>query len=270
MQIKKLFQLVAKTLKAYFSRKSFLVIFSAFLLLMLWGFHGNLELLKLVLPTWSAPGVDTTTRPPILPWIPWDRELIPFWGGALLLVLIPVLLILFVFKEPLRNYGLALPPKEKRKEGLFVFLLLVLVMAPAFYIGSLDQGMQNTYPFYKNFSSTGQFILYELSYFPFFLAIEFIFRGYLLFGLSSLKEPTDELNKPTSYFIGYSVAIQMLPYVIWHLGKPLPELWSTPIWGLVTGILTYYLRSIWPVTLAHWVLNILLDIFILKQFQLLF
>ena len=198
MQLKSLLQVVGRTLKAYFSRKPFLIISSAFLLLMLWGFHGNLELLELVLPNWSAPGVNTTGRTPVLTWVPWDRELISFWGGALLLVFVPVLLIVFVFREPLRNYGLALPPKEKRKEGLLVFLLLVLVMAPLFYIGSRDQGMQNTYPFYKNFQSVGQFILYELSYFPFFIAIEFMFRGYLLFGLDNLKTPTDELKQPAT------------------------------------------------------------------------
>lgn len=261
--MKELLHGIGKTLGFYFRQKPFIVIISSFLALMLWGYHGNLELLKLIVPDWSPPGVNTQGRQPILSWVPWDRELISFWVGFGLVVALPALLIRFHFKEPLGNYGLALPPKEKRGQGLIAFLLLVAVLAPTFYIGSLDKDMQATYPFYKNFTSVSQFIVYELSYFPFFIAIEFIFRGYLLFGLSSLNASQSE--KANAYFIGYGLAIQMLPYTAWHLGKPLPELWGTPVWGLVTGIITYRLRSIWPVTLAHWVLNIFLDALILKH-----
>jgi hypothetical protein len=269
MKWKELLSLIGKTLKLYFSQKPFLIIFSAFLLLMLWGYHGNLELLKLLIPSWTEPGSDPAGRKPILPWVPWDRELISFWGGAFLVVVIPILIIRFFFKEPLRNYGLALPPKEKRTQALGAFLLLML-LAPTFYIGSLDKGMQATYPFYKNFSSVAQFIVYEASYFPFFIAIEFIFRGYLLFGLAGLKDSKTADEPKNPLFIGYGVAIQMLPYTVWHLGKPLPELWGTPLWGLATGILTYHLRSIWPVTFAHWALNVLLDGLILHHLHKLF
>ena len=270
MKWKELLSLIWQTVKLYAGKKPFIVVSSAFLLLMLWGYHGNFELLKLLLPSWSEPGSDPVTRAAVLPWVPWDRELISFWGGAFLVVIIPVLIILFFFKEHLRNYGLALPPKDKRAQSVGAFLLLTLVLAPTFYIGSLNQGMRETYPFFKHFTSITQFVVYELSYFPFFIAIEFIFRGYLLFGLAGVAEAKDKSPRDAAYFIGYGVVIQMLPYTVWHLGKPLPELWGTPVWGLVAGILTYYLRSIWPVTLAHWVLNILLDALILKSMHVLF
>lgn len=270
MHWKELFATVGQTLKLYFGKKPFVIILSAFLLLMLWGYHGNLDLLKLLIPSWTPPGSNPLQRKPILSWVPWDRELISFWGGFLLVVVVPALLIRFHFKEPLRAYGLALPPKEKRGQGLAAFLLLVVVLAPTFYIGSLDADMQATYPFYKNLTSASQFIAYELSYFPFFVAIEFIFRGYLLFGLRNTTDAPAAADKPNPYFIGYGVIVQMLPYTAWHLGKPLPELWGTPVWGLVTGIITYHLRSIWPVTLAHWTLNIFLDAMILKSGHILF
>jgi len=35
------------------------------------------------------------------------------------------------------------------------------------------------------------------------------------------------------YFGRYALMIQMLSYTAWHLGKPLPELWGTVVWGLV-------------------------------------
>ncbi len=266
MKLPELIKLIGRTLQLYFRKKPFIIMFSAFLLLMLWGYHGNLDLLKLILPAWSPPGENTSGRPPILSWIPWDREFISFIGGALLLVVIPCILIVFFYKEPLSNYGLALPAKGKRVTGLVIFLLLVIVLLPGFYVASSNHDMSTVYPFYKNFTSIKQFIIYECSYFPFFVAIEFIFRGYLLFGLSNVKETNDT----GTYFIGYGIIIQMLSYTAWHLGKPLTELWGTPVWGLVTGIITYRLRSIWPVTMAHWVLNIFLDAMILKQLHILF
>lgn len=270
MKWKESLALVWATLRLYAGKKPFVVIVSSFLLLMLWGFHGNLDLLKLLIPSWSPPGSDPATRQPLLSWVPWDRELISFWGGALLVVVVPALIIRFGFKEPLRNYGLALPPKEKRAQGLGVFLLLLLVLLPAFYLGSRDAQMQSVYPFYKNLSSVPQFVLYELSYFPFFVAIEFIFRGYLLFGLSAMKTPADDGPQNAARFVGWGWVIQMLPYTAWHLGKPAAELWGTPVWGLVTGLLTYHLRSIWPVTLAHWALNVWLDALILHHLNKLF
>ena len=97
----------------------------------------------------------------------------------------------------------------------------------------------------------------------FFVAIEFIFRGFLLFGLAGVRD-SDVKGAGTGapgvfYFHKYALLIQMLSYTAWHLGKPAAELWGTPIWGLCAGALAYAARSIWPVTAAHWVLNIWID-----------
>jgi membrane protease YdiL (CAAX protease family) len=61
------------------------------------------------------------------------------------------------------------------------------------------------------------------------------------------------------YFHKYALLIQMLSYTAWHLGKPLPELWGTLIWGLAAGAVAYSVRSIWPVILSHWLLNVFMD-----------
>lgn len=265
-----IFKIIWEALKPFFCHKPSIIILSAIILIMAWGYHGNLDLLKLIIPDWSPPGVDTLTRTPILCWVPWDRELISFWGGAFLLVVIPALIIIFCFKQPLSMYGLGLPPKGKRMTGLVFFLSLVIVFAYPFYIASKNHGdnsMQSVYPFYKTFKDPGQFILYELSYFPFFLAIEFIFRGYLLFGLADNGfSSTDKNGITTTFSVGiYAVVISMLAYNVWHIGKPLTEMWSTPVWGLICGIGAYKLRSIWPVLMAHWLLNVFLDAMILSH-----
>src|SRR3974377_881171 len=106
--------------------------------------------------------------------------------------------------------------------------------------------MHAVYPFYKVVSGAGDFVLYQLSYFFFFLAIEFIFRGYLLFGLANAGFTLRKRDGTTDtyYFGRYAIILSMLSYTAWHLGKPLTELWGTPVWGLLTGASVYAVRSI--------------------------
>jgi len=264
-------KVVWNTVRTFPKERTGQIIGSAFFLLMLWGYHGNLELLKFIQPGWAGPGVDIGIRPQIIPGVLWDNELISFWGGAFLVVVIPILLIKFVFKQKLADYGLGLPPKGRRKLALMTFLTLTVICIPAFLFATTDAGMRATYPFYRPFPTTGLFVLYELTYLPFFIAIEFIFRGYLLFGLAGKIETAvrrardlgGDARQSLFYFGKYALLVQMLSYTAWHLGKPLPELWGTLAWGLVAGVVAYVGESLWPVILAHWILNIVLDAAIL-------
>jgi membrane protease YdiL (CAAX protease family) len=58
----------------------------------------------------------------------------------------------------------------------------------------------------------------------------------------------------------YSILISMLSYTAWHLGKPLPEVWGTLVWGLATGTIALATGTIWPIIIVHWLLNIVLDV----------
>ena len=251
------------SIRGFFQERPGQIIGSAFLLLMVWGYHGNLELLHKIWPAYRRPGVDLGTRPALLPGIPWDNELISFWGGALLLVLIPILIIKLGFRQPLLDYGLGLPPKGRRLLALWTFLTLTVLSLPAFWLGAHDPDMRQVYPFFRPFSSTLEFALYELTYLPFFITIEFVFRGYLLFGLAGVRDvevsDTGGGAQGPLYFDRYALLIQMLSYTAWHLGKPIPELWGTPVWGLAAGATAWAARSIWPIVLAHWLLNVFLD-----------
>lgn len=261
------FKLIWQSIRSFFTERPGRIIGSAFILLMLWGFHGELELLRLVWPDWRGPGKDVGYRPQLLPGVPWDHELISFVVGAFLVVVIPVLIIRFVFKQPLSDYGLGLPPKGKRALALSTFLTFTLLCLPGFWLGAHDPSMRQVYPFYKAFSGPGEFILYELSYLPFFIAIDFIFRGYLLFGLAGIRDMEIKNSRGgiagPLYFGKYALLIQMLSYTAWHLGKPLPELWGTLAWGLAAGATAYAVRSVWPIILSHWLLNVFLDAAIL-------
>jgi membrane protease YdiL (CAAX protease family) len=269
---KEVFKLIGTYFRFFLREKVGVVILSTILLLLLWGYHGNLDLLKVFIKSWEFPCESGCDRTPIISGIPWDRELISFLGGALLLVVMPVLIIRFYFKQPLGNYGLLLPPKGKRKAGVIIFLVFMAITSVSMYVAAGNQDMQALYPFYKTFTGIPQFMLYELCYFPFFLVIEFVFRGYLLFGVADnpITATSNNTTSNTVYLRAYAIIISMLAYNTWHLGKPLTELWSTPIWGFVAGVVTYTLRSIWPVLIVHFLMNVLLDAFILHHLKLLF
>jgi len=252
-----LFKIIWASIKNFFNEKPSFIICSTIILLMLWGHEGNLPLLKKVSPAWHGPGLDIGTRPQIIPGIPWDNELISFLTGAFLLVIIPIIIIKYGFKEKLSDYGLGLPPVNRRRLAWWVFLILTVFCLPAFILSTGNPDMQSTYPIYKPFPNVSSFILYELCYFPFFIAIEFIFRGYLLFGLAEVKKEDTEHGNFKVF--RYAILISMLSYTAWHLGKPVPELFGTLIWGLAAGAAVYAVRSVWPVVIAHWLLNVISD-----------
>lgn len=201
----------------------------------------------------------------LIPGLPWDYEALSFWGGLALVVGLPILLIKLWFKEPLSDYGLGLPPKERRGFALVATLILIVALLGPFWVGAQDADMQATYPFYQAFRahppSVATFIVYQLTYLPFFIAIEFIYRGFLLFGFSdkALVRDIHSTATPTPLHRGAFV-LSMLSYTAWHLGKPVPELWGTPLWGLLAGAIAWHSRSIWPVVAAHWLLNVWLDL----------
>lgn len=241
------------------------ILFTAFLLLMLWGQHGNLELLHEIWPEWRGPGVapygPEHPRPVILPGVPWDLELLFAFAGFFLLVVIPCLVIRLWIKRPLSEFGLTLPPRDRWRLALLSFVLLTVVSLPAFYLGATHPEMKALYPYYRPFSGWGAFALYQLTILFFYITIEFIFRGYLLFGVAH----EEERMHGAAVFPHWALLIQMLSYTAWHLGKPLPEVWGTLVWGLAAGAVTLAVRSVWPVILSHWLLNVFLDWVILNS-----
>lgn len=84
---------------------------------------------------------------------------------------------------------------------------------------------------------------YSLTAIVYMLGWEFLFRGYLIFGLK------DKFKEG-------SILIQMIPFVLLHLGKPEIETISTIISGIIWGYFSYRGNSFWPAFLIHIVINI--------------
>ncbi|MCP5050884.1 MAG: CPBP family intramembrane metalloprotease [bacterium] len=242
--------------------KTSVILWSSFVLLLLWGPSGNMEL------------IETEWREAILPLqdFPWRDQLISFVCGFILLVVIPCCIIKFYFKESLSDYGLGWT-NSRVKLGRLALIVTLLVCLPIFYFGTFHPDMGKEYPLFRDAVTTwGGFIVYQLVYFIFFINIEFIFRGYLLFGLfgfkSKPKEKESEAAKKSRegrYFGIYAILIQMLAYTMWHLSKPMPEYIGTIFWGVAVGAIALKIRSIWPIIIVHWLLNVWVDLLLWQQ-----
>ncbi|MCC6624391.1 MAG: CPBP family intramembrane metalloprotease [Deltaproteobacteria bacterium] len=233
------------------------VALTAYLLLFLWGRHGELELLRPL--GWGGLGsADDPARAVIIAGLGWDQELITFVVGALLLVILPVLLLRWRYGARPVELGLGWVPREHAGFAWRATLALAVLAVPAMIVAASDPGMRAVYPFYRQFGSAPSFIAYELAYALFFVVIEFAFRGYLLFGLAESSPRTPAT--PGRPGLGHAaIFVSALAYTIWHHGKPMAELGGTLLWGVVTGAMILRMRSIWPVVLVHWGMNVLLD-----------
>ena len=80
--------------------------------------------------------------------------------------------------------------------------------------------------------------IYEAGMLLYMFAWEFIWRGFMLFGLEKKIG-------------GYAVLMQMIPFVILHNGKPFLETFGAIFGGIALGILALRTRSIYYCVLTH-------------------
>lgn len=146
----------------------------------------------------------------------------------------PVAVLLVLRKNPLR-FGLGLG--NPRVWGPHVGIT-ILVLAPILYWASRLPSFQEYYAL-KDFSFAayfGQTCVYLLGW-------EYIFRGFMLFGLK------DRLKWGT-------ILVQTVPFVLLHLGKPELETLSTIFTGIYFGYVAYRGNSFWPAFIIHVFINV--------------
>lgn len=161
-----------------------------------------------------------------------------YWAGAKLLGygLLP-LLHLRLLGERVSGYGLrsSTPGRSWRRIYLWLFALIL----PALLVVSRTRGFQDTYPFYRQAGrSLFDFIAWEVQYLSTFVAVEFFFRGYLLFGLRRLLG-------------SLAIFVSMVPYCLIHVLKPPSEALGSILAGILLGTLALRTGSVWCGVLLH-------------------
>lgn len=174
------------------------------------------------------------------------------WAGWLLLgyVILPMLVIRFVLREPLKEYGLAWGDTGTHFR---YYLLFGGVMAGMALLASFSDTFLDTYPFYPLAGRSWlDLLLWEMLYVLQFFCIEFFYRGVLLRGL-----------KPVMGI--YAIYVSSLVYLTIHLPKPFMECFGSLLFGLILCLLAWRCRSIWGGVLVHVCLAVSMDVLSLLQ-----
>jgi hypothetical protein len=170
-----------------------------------------------------------------------------FWYGCSFVVLgvVPLLIGRFGLRRPLKDWGLGL---GDWKFGIPAVLVCFFAFLPILVIVSYQPAFQAKYPLYNAAqNSVLHFIVYEASYMVYFIGWEFIFRGFILFGL-----------KPTLGL--YAIFVQTIPFAIMHFGKPQIETLAAVGAGVLLGYLAVRTRSFWYGWMLHSLVAVTNDI----------
>jgi hypothetical protein len=115
------------------------------------------------------------------------------------------------------------------------YLVMLAVILPLVVGASFFEVFQKKYPFYR--LAPGEplwpwFVAWELLYAAQFVALEIFYRGFMVHGL-----------KPR---LGWaSIFVMMIPYMMIHFGKPLPECLGSIVAGFVLGTMSLESGAIW-------------------------
>jgi membrane protease YdiL (CAAX protease family) len=145
-------------------------------------------------------------------------------------LLIPLAAGWVLFRDKPWDYGIRI---GRWKSSIILTLVSLAAMAPILYGVSRMPEFRSYYR--MDAIDWSELLLYKALY---YFAWEFLFRGYMLFGLEKS--------------IGRSaIFVQAIPFVLLHLGKPhLEALFCIP-GGFIFGYVAYRTRSVLPCFIIH-------------------
>lgn len=177
-----------------------------------------------------------------------------YWalGCTLVYLVIPLLITVFVFRIKLSECGFSFSGFVK---SLPAVVVLYLLMLPFLLYAAPKLEFLQSYPFPK-YAHCGplsdkwtmtQFIVWECFYGLQFFALEFFFRGFMIF---PLKEK-----------LGFAAIFPMLvPYVMIHFDKPMPEAFGSVFAGFILGFLALKTRSFYGCFVLHYAIALTMDL----------
>ena len=185
-------------------------------------------------------------------------------GNLIGLFWVPMLTILFVFREEPDRFGFTLGSSKR------VWLAAAVLFLPLFALMlavSRWQSFQSYYPLFRQYPEfSGLFARHpglnawsaapwlmayaEVSYGMYLFCWEFFFRGFLLFGIARL--------------IGsWSILPQAIAFGIMHAGKPGPEVACSFAAGIILGIVALRAKSFAPCFVLHWAAAVTFDVLVI-------
>ena len=161
--------------------------------------------------------------------------------------LLPLSAILILHRSRPAAFGLKTGDREF---GFKIVGLFVAVMIPVCWVASDQPGFAAVYPHAQLVKGDWSlFLVYEAFFLLYFFGWEFIWRGYVLFGLEK------------HLGAGPAVLVQMLPFVILHNGKPVLETFGAIIGAIALGALALRTRSFLYCFATHWTVMFFMDLF---------
>ena len=132
--------------------------------------------------------------------------------------------------------------------GFVVALGLFVLLLPVLWLASRMQGFQDQYPKLRSAESdVAVFCIYQAGYLVKWMAWEFFFRGFLLFGLRPRMGD-------------FAVIVSTLAFVVAHIGKPGAEMVGSIVAGFVLCGLALRYRSIFPGVILHFLVAATMDL----------
>lgn len=176
-----------------------------------------------------------------------------WWGAGVIALYFCVAAAIgrFVLGVKLRDMGVSL---KNWKINLLAAGGLWLVMLPFVIVVSGDPAFRNQYPFPGPQTGVNalHFLLWESVYGVQFFALEFLFRGFMLFIL------WDKLRYN-------AIFVMMIPYTMIHFMKPAPEAFGSIIAGFALGYLALKTRSMLGCFALHFAVALSMDVTVLLK-----
>jgi hypothetical protein len=161
---------------------------------------------------------------------------------SLVFILVPLLFYYFKYDGREQHvYGL----KPERFDVRPYFIMLA-IMLPLISLASLEGSFGKQYPMYRssmahiylNVPEWVTTMIYEIAYGLDFVTVEFLFRGFMVIGMT--------------HILGRKCILPMITvYCFIHFGKPAGEAISSIFGGYILGVIALQTRSIWGGIIVH-------------------